>query len=694
MRPLHYVPLLLIMALVACDDGSSPTPAPSGDTDASSVSDAVADVSPEDAATDSGPADASLDVSGDLPPTIECDPPCPAGYSCDATGACVGPLSGLVLDVSQTIVSGSITVNGQLAGAIDCNGTAARVLLSDVDSGFSQEATVDCSAAPGLGWSAYVFPGVYEVSVEGFSGTTLPTDGQQLVLEDLVVGSADETGLVLDVRTVDVSGTISLNGQPAGVLNCTGTAAEIIFTETTQGYFFTTTVGCQGSPTGLPWSMQVYPGTYSVMVTGFAGTTLPPEMPQVVHDGVDVMALGGSPLDLPFGTREVDGTITTNGQPAGVINCQGGNAAQVTFEELDRGYLFPVDIPCSSAGPGLPWSTMLFPGTYRVSVSGFNGTNLPTDGPTVVEDALDVQAASAQGLELSVMRQKVSGTIAINGQPAGVINCAGPAAAVYLTDATRGYARSTSIDCGTAAQGLPWSMSVPPGIYQVEVEGYPGTNLPTQKRQKVLDALVVADAWVTDVSLELRTLQVSGSISVNGQPAGVLDCTGTAARVRLKDAQQGYTFDADLPCATTTPGMPWELTVYPGTYEVSVFGSTGTTLPQGDAQRVLGALAVTTEWVQDLVLDVRTRDVSGTITVGGQPGGVLNCIGTAAEVVFMDPDRQYRFHEAIPCSAPQGLPWSASVYPGVYQVSVEGFFGTSLPVLGGPQRVFGRLRVD
>src|SRR5207237_1031961 len=86
-----------------------------------------------------------------------------------------------------------------------------------------------------------------------------------------VCAGGPPTGLVLDVKTVKVSGTITLNGAASTTgTSCPGSPtdykARVSFHEVNHGYDFEQYVLCKDS--GFDFQGVIFPGTYSVSVYG------------------------------------------------------------------------------------------------------------------------------------------------------------------------------------------------------------------------------------------------------------------------------------------------------------------------------------------------------------------------------------------------------------------------------------------
>src|SRR5262249_21094270 len=150
---------------------------------------------------------------------------------------------------------------------------------------------------------------------------------------------------------------------------------------------------------------------------------------------------------------------------------------------------------------------------------------------------------------------------------------------VHLTDATKGYAFALAIPCSSTT--LAWTGTVYPGNYKVTVDGQPSySNLPDSAF--VANAALAVTANTTGVALDVKPATVAGTLTLNGQaptsdPACTSSPTSQKAIVRFADAKNGYSFDLNVPCSSST--FAWSGQIFPGTYSVSVAGSQYSNLP-------------------------------------------------------------------------------------------------------------------
>jgi hypothetical protein len=194
-----------------------------------------------------------------------------------------GNTANVALDVKTATVSGTLTLNGIAPTTSPaCSGNPdqpkATVRLTSAKLGYAFELPVPCSSST-FGFSGEVFPGTYAVSVAGGSYSNLPAEAF-LANPSLTVSGA-VSGQTLDVKTVSVGGTLTLNGAaPSTSTYCnpnpTETKASVDFVDTTSGYSFAVPIAC--SSASFAWSGVVYPGTYRISVAGASGySNLPTE---------------------------------------------------------------------------------------------------------------------------------------------------------------------------------------------------------------------------------------------------------------------------------------------------------------------------------------------------------------------------------------------------------------------------------
>lgn len=280
----------------------------------------------------------------------------------------------LALDVRTVHVSGVITANGQIP-AQSCTGAESRgqVILSEAAGHATFHLPIPCAGATEpFTFSGDVYPGVYRVQVAG-DRSSLPS--MSLTVEDALELRADRDGLAYDVHSHTVGGTLTQNGHlPAQSCQPGLERAQVHFHEKSRGYFFSLPVPCDDDGTPFTFTGSVAPGTYEVSVAG-VNSSLPQSM-HVVQTGLVIDSDRGD-LAYDLVTHAVSGTVTLNGAVPGQDATCRTQRGQVTFSSATAGS-FTLRIPCAPAGTPFTFAGELYPGSYRVEVSG-TGSELPRD---------------------------------------------------------------------------------------------------------------------------------------------------------------------------------------------------------------------------------------------------------------------------------------------------------------------------
>jgi hypothetical protein len=490
----------------------------------------------------------------------------------------------------------------------------------------------------------------------------------------------------IDVKTVNVAGTVTLNGAaPTTLPSCnpspSTSKASVHLVDVARGYSFDLPVPCSAST--FSWSGVIFPGTYKVSVIGDSNYSSLPAQSFVANAQIDITAdAQGVALDVK--TASVGGTVTLNGAaPTTTAACTASpTAAKATVHLTDstNGYRFDLDVPCSSST--FQWGGSVFPGTYVVTVDGDSTYSNVPPAAFIANPALAISGAAANQA-LDIKTAHVAGTVTLNGV-APTSTCPAQStyskAAVHLTDAKHGYRFDFAIPC--TQSDYSWTGAVYPGSYVVTVDGGSGySNLPS--------AAFVANpslAVTTDVSgqaLDVKTFTVGGTVTLNGAaPTPTQYCTSyptsTQATVRLSDVTNGYAFSFSVPCSSTT--LAWTGTVFPGNYQVTVAGAPQySTLPD-QAFLAKDGLAVSGNSATN-PLDVKTANVAGSITLNAasptsDPACTNSPTSTKAVVRLTNAKLGYAFDFSVPCSS-STFSWSGLVFPATYAVSVSGGQGYS-----------------
>lgn len=503
--------------------------------------------------------------------------------------------------------------------------------------------------------------------------------------------------LILDVKTVRVSGRITLNGAtPTLGSSCTGnpssTTATITFTDAVRKNSFAVTTRCS-DPT-FSFAETVYPGTYEVKVSGSSTFTNLPFPPLVVSPALSVSA-NTSNLMFDVKTITVAGRLTLNGAtPTRGTYCTGnpnGQSATVSFGDTTRGIYFDLPIPCSD--PTFSFSGSIYPGSYKVAFMNElspGSSNIPLRG-ILAGPPLTV-AANTSGLVLDIKTVNASGRITFNGAaPIRGASCAAnptnATAAVYFTDKTTGNQLTLFSRCNDAT--FSFSGLLFPGTYEVRVGGggAPVSNIPVAAAANAFLAIPeqIITADVTNLILDVKAFSASGNVLLNGIPPArgptcATSTTAVTAVVLLRDLARNYSTSLDLTCGN--PSFAFSSTLYPGTYEVRVWnpiGESNSSIPKTNAATqgfLVNPAMDLSAAASNLSFDVQSVTLSGRVTVNGAtPPPLSICSGsptaTTTTILLKEKIRGYE-HSLKSLCADTTYGFMGPVFPGTYEVRVTG----------------------
>jgi len=683
--------------------------------------------------------------------TIDCGPCggqcgliCPAGWQPDSQAVCTGgDNKGINLSYCTVKVGGSITHNGKKPAVskycgpnTNSSSAYAQVELKEVTWGYSYKVELRCKDAvkKGFNWSKEIYPGTYKVSVYGTSNyADFPIWGTQVIHAKLDLNK-DKAGIVLDFKSVDVSGSITHNGKKPAVskycgpnTNSSSAYAQVELKEVTWGYSYKVELRCKDAvKKGFNWSKKIFPGTYKVSVYGTSNyADFPIWGTQVIHPKLDLNQSKGG-LVLDFKSVDVSGSITHNGKKPAVSKYCGPNTnsssayAQVEFKEVTWGYSYKVELRCKDAvKKGFNWSKKIFPGTYKVSVYGTsNYADFPLWGTQVIHPELDLSTDKA-GLVLDFKSVTISGSITHNGKMPSVSKYCGPNtnssstyAQVEFKEVTWGYSYKAELRCKDAAKkGFNWTKTIFPGTYKVSVYGTSNyADFPLWGTQ-VIHPKLDLKADKSGLVLDYKSVTISGSITHNGNKPSVSKYCGpntnsssTYAQVELKEVTWGYSYKAELRCKDAAKkGFDWTKTIFPGTYKVSVYGTSNyADFPIWGTQVIHPKLSLPQN-KSGIVLDYKSVTVGGAIFANGVTpatskycGPNTNSSSTYAQVEWAELTWGYKYTIALRCkdAAKVGFNWSKQIFPGTYKVSVYGTSNYANFPIWGTQVVVPKIQVN
>ncbi|MDP1914740.1 MAG: hypothetical protein Q8L14_00755 [Myxococcales bacterium] len=617
-----------------------------------------------------------------------CDPVCPGGFACTTGGFCSGGnLSGLILNVLTFQATGTVLLNGMTPTSACSSAVRATVRFTEAAKGYSFAYDVPCPPGGGatgapFTFSGAIYPGTYRVTVSG-GFSNMPS--QSFVVHEAlpVTGNVNPT---LNVVTHQAGGTVLLNGINPTSACSSAVRATVRFTDSAKGYAFAYDVACPpgGGATGAPFTFNgpIFPGTYRVTVSG--GFSNLPSQPFVISESFPVAGdVLGQTLNVV--THQAGGTVLLNGaNPTSA--CSSAVRATVRFTDSAKGYTFAYDVACPPGGgaTGAPFtfSGAIYPGTYRVTVSG-GFSNLPSQ-PFVISESFSV-TGDVLGQSLNVVTHQAGGTVLLNGANPTSACSSAVRATVRFTDALKGYAFAYDVACppGGGATGAPFTFSgaIYPGTYRVTVSGG-FSNLPSQPFV-INEAFPVTGAVLNQV-LDVITFQAGGTVLLNGVNPTSACSSAVRATVRFTDDVKGYAFAYDVACPPGggATGAPFTFSgaIYPGTYRVTVGGGFSNLPSQ---QYVVSTAFPVAGNVLAQTLNVLTVPSSGSVLLNGFNPTSACSSAVRATVRFTDAAKGYSFAYDVACppgGGATGAPFTFSgpLFPGTYVVTVTGGF-SNLP---------------
>lgn len=476
------------------------------------------------------------------------------------TGAILAPAGALTaddtldVDLKTVHLSGAVTVNGaplqDSQGSIELAGPVDTVKFPIV-------------VTDGGSYSATVSPGSYALAFQPAPGSCEVASTVQSPCNAEPLGTVSLTAdqvANLDVKSVSVSGAVTLDGQAMGT--STTDRGSIAFT---RGESYPPLLPSLGASGPAAYSVRLAPGTYDVSYV--PGTSCDPTaaVPCVGGPVMSQVAISSdTTLNLDVPAARVQGVVTQNGSSV-------ASGAQGTFKfvPLDGGSLsFLAASDLSSTGS---FVTELFKGTYEVdfAADGIDCSDVAGALPCVSEK---IEGAASLGtgtqLHLDVPVAHVGGTITVNGQPLSTNQALGAVDVIPLAAGGDPNGVLAPVSAGSASYGAP----VAPGSYEllyVPYDPQTGSTVPPDGVMPAVRAVLKTNVQLTgtqSLDFALKTIHVSGTITVGdaGLPQGNRGWIGFS-----EVADDGGLLDSQTFALPDTGPATYSVTLVPGNYAVT-----------------------------------------------------------------------------------------------------------------------------
>ncbi len=295
----------------------------------------------------------------------------------------------LLVDVPAVEVQGDFLLNGVLA-----SNSAGELAAIGFEDGIGDQVTLGLSSAQSYG-PLWIIPANYQPTYDFFfSSSSLPVNPESpFGVLTAVDGLSD---VDLDIPSVSITFDFLLNGSPFPVVP--GEAANFILRESGTEREFVIAPASAGVAV-----VSILPGTYDILYTHIAGSTVPQNEHALIVSNVDLGFAQQVVVDVTAFTHIVSATLNGAAFPASIY--EDGEIHLRNFETGDA-----VSFGLTSAGSG---SRMIIPGTYDATYSRDSGGTIgPANSKGIVAEGLPVVPPSMGQLSLtSIDVQTVSVTL-------------------------------------------------------------------------------------------------------------------------------------------------------------------------------------------------------------------------------------------------------------------------------------------
>jgi hypothetical protein len=516
----------------------------------------------------------------------------------------------LDLDLRAITLSGSVTLRG--APLPDEAAPRGYLLFEDARNGAS--ALVDLESTGAFNYRLTLPPGEYDVSFVGNPESCadpstppgMPCGSGPLLR---AVSLRADGVLDVDIPVVTVSGSVTLDGVtlPDEALD----RGRLEFRGSAGSQATTASLGPNG-PGG--YLVTLLPDSYDVVFAGNPGLCLQTEAALVpCNSGVileDVEVSDGV-LDVDVSAVQISGQVTLLGEPLPAATDTRG---QLSFESSEGSVVSTEDL---GSADGATYTMTLLPDRYTVGFVGDPGLcaggapALPCNSGPLLEN---VEIDGDGVLDVDVPAVTISGAVGLDG------------AALPDESGDRG-ALSFALAGGSQVLGTPfaptgaatYTMTLLPGDYDVSFVGNPqlcaldDSSLVPCNGDTLLESVSFRSSGVLD--LELQSVRVSGSVTVDGAPLADEQADRGQLEFRLASGSSIVT------SLGSSGPFAYSLSIAPGHYTVSFIANSALcasdTLPAVPCVggTLLDDVIITSDGVLDV--DVPSLEVRGNVTLNG-----------------------------------------------------------------------------
>jgi len=448
-----------------------------------------------------------------------------------------------------------------------------------------------------------------------------------------------------DLKVVTITGEVTLNGATMPNETGTNTRGSLRFTDLSNRTSVSVSLGTTGAAT---YSVTLFAATYDVTYVYASGQKVLPAMNHQLDAGLAVSQNAQKTYDLK--TVTASGEVTLNG--ATIPDEAGGNTrGNIRFTEIATAAEMGASL--GTTGPAT-YSLTLYTGTYKVTYFGDSAQRVLPTLNHQFDASVTLNQDTQKTYDLRVVT--VSGEITVNGTTVPDETGATTRGTIQFAESATGATRLVDLPMTGPAT---YSVTLYAGTYDV-MYFYASGQKALLGMNHVLDTgFAVSQAM--QKSYDLRTVTVSGEVTLNG--ATMPDETGTNTRgeIRFTDPATSSYISASL---KTTGAATYSLTLYAGTYDVKYVYASG--------QKVLPALnhvfapGLAISQSMQKTYDLHTVTVSGEVTLNGATMPDETGSNTRGEIRFTEPISAN--YQSASLKTTGAATYSLTMYAGTYEV--------------------------
>lgn len=478
-------------------------------------------------------------------------------------------------DAKTVKLSGNVTLNGATMPndtKLDGNGRGEMRFLN-VETG--DDYLVNFGETGAVAYSQTVFAGAYDIYIHAnYSSQQSVLPGSRSQMFQRNVTFAADTTKDIDVKTLTLSGKVTLNGQtmPNDTKLDGKTRGHMRLRNIETADEYDSDFAETG---GVNYSQTIFAGLYDIYVYGnFSAlqSVLPGDRHMVVQKNVAFSTTMTKDIDAK--TLTLSGKVLVNGatMPNDTI-LDGQTRGYLRLRNMET--IEDTDIDFAETGPA-NYSRTIFAGLYNVYVHG-NYANMQSVFPGyrdgLIEKNTPLTATITKDFDAKVVT--LTGNITVNG--ATMPND------TKLDGQTRGYLRFHNIDTVddydidfAETGGVTYSRKLFGGEYDIYAHGnysalqsvFPGY------RDGVVQRNLTVSANATQ-NIDIKVVTVMGQITLNGQPMpNDMKLDGnTRGLVRFRNVELLSDYDIDL--GETGP-VTYSQKIFGGAYDVLAHGNYAT----------------------------------------------------------------------------------------------------------------------